>query len=215
MSSGAVSPGNAVEVCAACGSALSVAERMFYFFEGEGTPPSCRVCMAVADSERPVHDIEAPAIGLATIAEASRAWPLQEAADTQTLLCRAIRAYLQEACDWSARTLDQLEHGTPFARSSHDVDDEARRELVRDQLFEAVLAMDAQRRKVGRLARLTERPSRSFVPSDETSYGSAMDRVSVRAAGMTLPARSAGRADEAPPLLTVQAEARARRPAHS
>jgi len=188
---------------------------MYYFFEGEGTPPSCRVCLALADSERPVHDIEAPAIGLATVAEASRTWPLQEAADTQTLLCRAIRAYLQEACDWSARTLDQLDRGTPFGRTDHDVDNEARRELVRDQLFEAVLAMDAQRRKISRLARFSERPGRSVVPVEETSFDSAMDRVSARAGGMTLPSRGSGRPAEPPPLLSVQVEARARRPARS
>ena len=212
---GLVTADNAVRTCAVCRRPLSVAERMYYFFEGDGAEPSCRVCLALADSERPVHDIETPAIGLATVAEASGAWPLQEAADTQTLLCRAIRSYLREACDWSARSLDELESGTPFARTAHDAEDEARRELVRDQLFEAILAMDAQRRKIGRLARLAERPSRSFVPSEDASYSDAMDRVSVQAAGMTLPARSSPRAAEPPPLLTVQVEARARRPVHS
>ena len=94
-------------------------------------------------------------------------------------------------------------------------DDEARRELVRDQLFEAVLAMDTQRRKIARLSRFTGRSARSQTPSDDLSYDSAMDRVSARVAGMTLPARNSGRALEAPPLLTVQAEARSRCPALS
>jgi hypothetical protein len=206
---------DAVLTCATCGRRLSVAERMYYFFEGNGTGANCRVCLALADSERPVHDIESPAIGLATVAEATQSWPFQEAADTQTLVCRAMRAYLQEACDWSARAIGQLDRGTAYARTPSASLDEARRELVRDQLFEAVLAMDAQRRKIARLSRLAERPRRDAPPVADLALDEPRASLEVPATAYIAPARLAAPPAEPPPLLTVQAEARARRPART
>ena len=165
-----VTPEDAPKQCATCSRPLSVGERMFYFLEGGEEFPMCRACLAGSPQRLP-NNTGPEMTGRSTEGSGG--------------LLDVVRTFLEEEFDRIDVALGRVPETHPDLPLAQNLEDDARRQLARGQLVEAVGCLRDVRRMLPSLER-GRKYSPLTAPWDE-SVEEMFDRVLARARAMARP----------------------------
>ncbi len=157
---------------------------MFYFLEGGGEFPMCRACLAGPLSGG------SPGVGGISVAGSPQRLPTHPASgmagrstEASGGLLDVVRTFLEEEFDRIDVALGRVPETHPNLPFAQNLEDEARRQLARGQLVEAVGSLRDVRRMLPSLER-GRKYSPLTAPWDE-SVEEMFDRVLARARAMT------------------------------
>jgi len=179
-----VTPEDAPRLCSDCRRPLSVAERMFYFLEGAGATPFCRLCLgrvASADSRGSTKAVPPPPADLSD----------------------AVRSLLEEEFRRIDDVLRQMDRDDPDTSLLQEVRDAGQHDLSRGLLADGVVSLTDARRILAARGGNGGLHSPLSAPWDESTE-ELFDRVAARARAMAHRSAAASPEEDLPESLPMR-----------